>query len=182
MQVALVVAANQLLVSGESHVAFLDAGAHARAGFMAFPGVLWKLQSAAAAVGDREVGLAERALAATFQLALERPGAHLVDQIIRTRPDLDAGFAGIALASGVGGVGKNRQQQPARTKSTAAFSPTDISTSSGARGHRAVREERVDLRNRRGPLADGAAHALDRSAAHVSDRENAGHAGLQRRP
>jgi hypothetical protein len=38
----------------------------------------------------------------------------------------------------------------------------------------------MDLRDRRRPLAYGAAHALYRPGAHVSDRKNAGHAGFQR--
>src|SRR5437867_2078106 len=41
-------------------------------------------------------------------------------------------------------------------------------------------EERMDLRDGGRPLANGAAHALDRPGAHVSDRENPGHAGFQR--
>src|SRR6267143_1840231 len=89
MQIALVVAAHQLPVLGESHVAFLDAGAHARARFMAFLGVLRELQSTAAAVADRKIRPAERTLAALLKLALERAGAHLVDLIKMTRPDLD---------------------------------------------------------------------------------------------
>src|SRR5467141_595736 len=40
----------------------------------------------------------------------------------------------------------------------------------------------MDLRDRRRALADGAAHALHRPGAHVSDRENARHAGFQRQP
>src|SRR5438046_7402860 len=44
------------------------------------------------------------------------------------------------------------------------------------------REDGVDLRDRRRPLANGAAHALDRPGAHVPDRENARHAGFQRQP
>src|SRR5207244_668748 len=75
--------------------------------FMAFLGVLRELQSAAAPVTDRKSRLAERTLAALLQLALERAGAHLVDQIKGTRPDLDtAVFVRIALVSVVGGVGK----------------------------------------------------------------------------
>ena len=48
VQVALRVTANQLLVFGESHVAFNDARAHARCGFVRFFGVLWELQRRAA--------------------------------------------------------------------------------------------------------------------------------------
>ncbi len=107
MQIALVVAANQLAVPGESHIAFLDAGAHARARFMAFPGVLRELQRAPAPVTDRKGRLAERTLAAPLQPALERAGAHLVDQIKRTRPDLD-GAVPVGVARVVVGVGKNR--------------------------------------------------------------------------
>src|SRR5882762_8674014 len=100
MQIALVVAAHQLPVLGESHIAFLDAGAHARARFMAFLGVLRKLQSAAAAVADRKIRLFERTLAALLQLALQRTRAHLVNQVKGTRPDLDvAVIVRIALAS-----------------------------------------------------------------------------------
>src|SRR2546422_5560854 len=107
MQIALVVAANQFAVLGKGHITFLDAGAHARARFMAFLGVLRELQSAAAPVTDRKGRLAERALAALLQPALERAGAHLVDQIKGTRPDLDtAVFVRIALVSVVVGVGK----------------------------------------------------------------------------
>ena len=41
-------------------------------------------------------------------------------------------------------------------------------------------KESVNLGNRRGALADGGAHALDRSGANISNRENPGHAALQR--
>src|SRR5437667_7721269 len=40
----------------------------------------------------------------------------------------------------------------------------------------------MDLRDRRRPLANGAADALHGSGAHVPDRENPGHAGFQRQP
>src|SRR5437762_2597465 len=44
------------------------------------------------------------------------------------------------------------------------------------------REERMELRDRGRPLANGAANALHGPGAHVPDRENTRHAGFQRQP
>jgi hypothetical protein len=113
VQVALVVAAHQLTVSSERHVTFFNARAHACARFMAFPGVLRELQRAAASMGDREIRLVEGTLTALFQFALERAGAHLVNQVERARPDLDAGvlvLVAIAIPVVVVGAGHNGQQ------------------------------------------------------------------------
>src|SRR6266487_4308156 len=76
---------------------------------MAFPGVLRELQRAPAPVTDRKGRLAERTLAAPLQPALERAGAHLVDQVIGTRPDLD-GAVPVGVARAVVGVGKSGEQ------------------------------------------------------------------------
>ena len=78
--------ADQLAVLGEGHVAFDDAGAHARGRHIGFPAVLGKLHRRAA-VADGKVGLAKRP-GALGKLRLQRPVLHLVDEIERPRPDL----------------------------------------------------------------------------------------------
>ena len=82
------VAAHQLAVLGEGHVALHDARAHARAGLVGLLGVLGELQRGAA-MADGEVGAVERAVLALLQLVLERAFVHAVDQIERPRAELD---------------------------------------------------------------------------------------------
>ena len=96
VEIALVVTADELAVLRERHVALLDARAHARAGDVALLRVLGELQRAAAAVADRELRLVEGAVGARLQLALEGARAHLVDEVVGTRADLD-GVAVVAV-------------------------------------------------------------------------------------
>ena len=58
VQVALVVAADELPIAGEGHVALEDTGAHARTRLVALLGVLGELQRPAAAWPIENVGLA----------------------------------------------------------------------------------------------------------------------------
>jgi len=88
VQVVLRVAADQFLVLGEGYVAFDDAGAHARGGFVGFLRVLGELHRRAA-VADREIARAERAVGALLQRALERAVLHVLDEEERARAELD---------------------------------------------------------------------------------------------
>ena len=89
MQVALVVTADEFPIAGEGHVAFEDAGAHARARLVAFLGVFGELQRRATAVADREVGLMEgRAGRALLEFFLEAALVHFIDEIERARTKL----------------------------------------------------------------------------------------------
>ena len=109
MQVVLRMAADQLLVLGESHVALDDARAHARRRRVGLGGVLGELHRRAT-VADRKLARCERAtLRAPLQLALERALAHVVYQEEWPRSELHAArlvraarLVGVALAVVVG--------------------------------------------------------------------------------
>jgi len=88
VQVALRVAAHQLPVLREGDVALDDAGALARGRHVRLAGVLRELQPGSA-VSDGEVAPEKRPLGAGRELALEPPLVHVVDQVERTRPQLD---------------------------------------------------------------------------------------------
>ena len=81
-------AANELPVLGERHVALDDACAHARAGLVGFLCMFGQLQRRAA-MRNREVGTAERAVPALEQAGLERSGIHALHEEERTLAQLD---------------------------------------------------------------------------------------------
>ena len=97
VQVAFVVAAHELAVLRERHVAFDDARAHARAGFVGFLRVFGKLQRRAA-MRNREVGAAERTVLALEQPRLERPCVHALHQVERARAELDGLIGAFVVA------------------------------------------------------------------------------------
>ena len=112
VQVALRVPAHEFLVLGEGHVAFQNAGAHARAGFVGFLRVFRKLQGRAA-VADREIALLERALRARFEFGLERAWAHVVNEKKRAWAKLHVEIIKKMIAPMVleaGGRGERGQQ------------------------------------------------------------------------
>src|SRR5262245_19650145 len=90
MQVALVVAADEILILGEGHVAFQDTGTHARASLMALLGGRGELQRPTPAVAEGEVSL-EKVLAirTLLEVALEFTEGHFVDEIERSWAKLD---------------------------------------------------------------------------------------------
>ena len=87
VKIALRMAADELAVLGEGHVAFDDAGAHARRRDVGFARMLGELQRGAA-MADREVGPVERPCLALLEGVLQRPFVHVVDQEERTRPEM----------------------------------------------------------------------------------------------
>ena len=89
VQIVLRVAAHQLQVLGEGHVALDDAGAHARGGFVGLARVFGELQRRTP-VANREVRLLERSLRAARQLCLEPARFHVVDEEERPRTELHA--------------------------------------------------------------------------------------------
>ena len=88
MQITLVVSADQLSIFRKGDVTLENAGAHARARFMAFLGVLGKLQGSAPTVANRKVSLFERIVTALLQRILEGAGTQFIDKIERARPEL----------------------------------------------------------------------------------------------
>ena len=88
VQVALRMPAHQLLVAGEGYVAFQDAGAHARTGFIGLLRVFGELQRRAT-MTNREIAPLERAFRARLQPGLERTRAHVIDQEEWPRPKLN---------------------------------------------------------------------------------------------
>jgi hypothetical protein len=87
VQIALRMPADQLPILRESHVAFEDAGAHARSRFIGFFGVLGELQRCAP-VSDRKIRRLHVLFGARGKLPLERPFVHVVDQVEGPRSQL----------------------------------------------------------------------------------------------
>jgi hypothetical protein len=87
VQLALVVAADQVSVLGERDVALHDARSHACAALVGFLRVLRKFQSAAA-MSDRKARTIERAVLAFLHTILELTFVHALDQVEGTRAEL----------------------------------------------------------------------------------------------
>src|SRR5262249_34033890 len=81
VQVALVVAADELSVARERDVALEDAGTHASARLVALLRVLGKLQRSAATMADRERRPPERSVTALLEGALQPAGTQFADEI-----------------------------------------------------------------------------------------------------
>lgn len=105
MQITLGVAADQLLVVGESDIALDDSGTHPPGGCIALSSMLGELQRCAA-MGEDEVGGCKRAFGAGLQLGFQGALVHIVDEVVGTRAQLDVeGGGGIRVGSvGVGGM------------------------------------------------------------------------------
>jgi hypothetical protein len=89
VQVVLGVAADELEVLGEGHVALEDPRTHPGAGAVALGGVLGE-EERRTAVRDREVGARERRIGAGGEPVAQRPVRHRVDEERRPGADLDA--------------------------------------------------------------------------------------------
>jgi hypothetical protein len=108
MQITLCVAADELTVTGEGHVALEDTGAHTTGCLIGFFGMLGELQCRPT-VSDREIlmliplGVG----GALRKLLFELPVAHLVDEVERPRAELHTLAAALSflltviVASGV---------------------------------------------------------------------------------
>ena len=114
-EIVLRMAAHQLPILGEGHVALEDAGAHPRRRNVRFLGVLGKLHRGAA-MADREIALLERALGAFLQGGLELALIHILDEEIRARADLHAvpALAERLLRRGLTGRQDSRRDQQRR--------------------------------------------------------------------
>ena len=87
VQIALIVAADQLSVAGEGHVAFEDASSHARGGRVRLLRVLGKLQ-ARAPVADRKIMLLEATFRTPLQSLLEVTRLHFLYEVERAGTEL----------------------------------------------------------------------------------------------
>ncbi len=90
-QVALVVPADELKILGERDVALLHAGAHTGPGQDGLGGLFGELQASSSSVPNAERRRLHRHLGAAGELLLEAALVHVVDKVVRARPQLDAG-------------------------------------------------------------------------------------------
>lgn len=89
VEVALAVTAHERKILGEGNVAFERAGAHASSRQVRLPLVLGELERGASAMADEPGRRLHVHACARRQTLLERPIAHLVYQVIRSRSQLD---------------------------------------------------------------------------------------------
>lgn len=114
VQVALRVAAYELLVFGESDIALEDTGALSAGSIETFERVLRELEGSTA-VGDNEVSGVEGSFRARLELLLQRTFVHVIDEVVGSVANLDIEL-GAAMASVVtlrghcGGRGREQRE------------------------------------------------------------------------
>jgi len=110
-------AADEFPIAGEGHVALEDAGAHARARFVALLGMFRELQRAATAVADGEGGLGEeRTIRTPLEFVLQPARVHFFDEVERPWAELDV-WAPASVIVMIEAIG-SRDQRDSREEGT----------------------------------------------------------------